>query len=90
MTGSPKLHSLPDNTLNPLGLLAEASLANRRQQASGSNGSTALLANDNDERKVGVASALYFKPGASAIFSEFLQIDIEMILPLSDERLKVQ
>src|ERR1700683_72977 len=28
--GSPKLHSLPDNSLNPLGLLAEASLANRR------------------------------------------------------------
>jgi hypothetical protein len=29
---SPKLHSLPDNVLNPLGLLAEASLANRRAQ----------------------------------------------------------
>lgn len=29
---SPKLHSLPDNALNPLGLLAEASLANRRAQ----------------------------------------------------------
>lgn len=27
---SPKLHSLPDNTLNPLGLLAEASLNNRK------------------------------------------------------------
>ncbi|TIB81615.1 hypothetical protein E3Q22_00829 [Wallemia mellicola] len=27
---SPKLHSLPDDTLNPLGLLAEASLNNRR------------------------------------------------------------
>ncbi|GAC99867.1 hypothetical protein PHSY_007470 [Pseudozyma hubeiensis SY62] len=26
--GSPRLHSLPDNTLNPLGLLAEASLHN--------------------------------------------------------------
>lgn len=63
MSGSPKLHSLPDNSLNPLGLLAEASLANRRQQASGSMGSTALLANDDNDRKVGVASALYFKPG---------------------------
>ncbi|KAG6836870.1 hypothetical protein H0H93_001930 [Arthromyces matolae] len=30
--GSPKLHSLPDNSLNPLGLLAEASLANRKLQ----------------------------------------------------------
>ena len=29
---SPKLHCLPDNALNPLGLLAEASLANRRAQ----------------------------------------------------------
>ncbi|TIB37842.1 hypothetical protein E3P86_02053 [Wallemia ichthyophaga] len=30
---SPKLHSLPDDTLNPLGLLAEASLNNRRYSA---------------------------------------------------------
>jgi hypothetical protein len=29
---SPKLHSLPDNSLNPFGLLAEASLANRCAQ----------------------------------------------------------
>ena len=27
-SGSPRLHALPDNTLNPLGLLAEASLTN--------------------------------------------------------------
>ncbi|GAA5974497.1 hypothetical protein JCM11641_002056 [Rhodosporidiobolus odoratus] len=30
--GSPRLHSLPDNTLNPLGLLAEASLRNTRHK----------------------------------------------------------
>jgi len=30
---SPRLHSLPDNTLNPLGLLAEASLQNRKRAA---------------------------------------------------------
>lgn len=29
---SPRLHSLPDNTLNPLGLLAEASLRNRHDR----------------------------------------------------------
>ena len=32
-SGSPKLHSLPDNSLDPLRPLAEASLANRRAQA---------------------------------------------------------
>ena len=32
-SGSPKLHSLPDNSLNPLGPLAEVSPANRRTQA---------------------------------------------------------
>ncbi|KAL1691371.1 fungal-specific transcription factor domain-containing protein [Schizophyllum commune] len=56
---SPKLHSLPDNSLNPLGLLAEASLANRRAQQNvppmGSAG------------QVGVASANYFKPGPISI-----------------------
>ena len=60
---SPKLHSLPEDALNPLGLLAEASLANRRSQAntkaSSSEGS------GGKERKVGVASDVYFKPGMS-------------------------
>jgi len=52
-SNSPKLHSLPDNTLNPLGLLAEASLAN-----------TKLPAPSNDNNlNVGVASRNYFKPG---------------------------
>ncbi|CAE6472490.1 unnamed protein product, partial [Rhizoctonia solani] len=36
-SNSPRLHMLPDNTLNPLGLLAEASLANRRDKG-GSSG----------------------------------------------------
>jgi hypothetical protein len=51
---SPKLHSLPDNTLNPLGLLAEASLAN-----------TSNL--DINNSSVGVASRNYFKPGPMTI-----------------------
>ncbi|TFK46636.1 hypothetical protein OE88DRAFT_1637889 [Heliocybe sulcata] len=62
---SPHLHSLPDNSLNPLGLLAEASLANRKAQAAakqngGSSGGDAA-------RKVGVASEAYFKPGPMTI-----------------------
>ncbi|KAH6908321.1 fungal-specific transcription factor domain-containing protein [Coprinopsis sp. MPI-PUGE-AT-0042] len=57
--GSPKLHSLPDNALNPLGLLAEASLANRRPIAP---------KNDSAETpQVGVASNNYFKPGPMTI-----------------------
>lgn len=59
--GSPKLHSLPDNTLNPLGLLAEASLANRRAQAASRAESRAT---DDSQPRLGVASDLYFKPGA--------------------------
>lgn len=57
---SPKLHSLPDNALNPLGLLAEASLSNRKQNTPSSS-----FMGDTSEavRKVGVASDAYFKPG---------------------------
>lgn len=58
--GSPKLHSLPDNSLNPLGLLAEASLANRRAQAINPAG---IVARNNESSKIGVASDNYFKPG---------------------------
>lgn len=61
--GSPKLHSLPDNALNPLGLLAEASLANRRAQATNPISVGARQTAD-DNPKVGVASDNYFKPGA--------------------------
>ncbi|KAJ7824695.1 hypothetical protein B0H13DRAFT_2241306 [Mycena leptocephala] len=61
--GSPKLHSLPDNSLNPLGLLAEASLANRRAHASHSSGIVAR----STETKVGVASDNYFKPANSFV-----------------------
>ena len=63
--GSPRLHSLPDNELNPLGLLAEASLANRRAQNQSLNSLSTDTADDSAEidRKVGVASDLYFKPG---------------------------
>jgi cytochrome c peroxidase len=62
--GSPKLHSLPDNTLNPLGLLAEASLANRRAQAASRAESRTSATSDN-QPKLGVASDVYFKPGMS-------------------------
>jgi hypothetical protein len=63
--GSPKLHSLPDNALNPLGLLAEASLANRRAHAGSfyTNQSVDLPSADG-KKKLGVASDLYFKPGS--------------------------
>lgn len=65
-TGSPKLHCLPDNSLNPLGLLVEASLANRRSQMSySSSGLVARPTDHNEKVKVGVASANYFKPGTS-------------------------
>ncbi|PFH51718.1 hypothetical protein AMATHDRAFT_74760 [Amanita thiersii Skay4041] len=67
-TGSPKLHSLPDNSLNPLGLLAEASLANRRAQATLPNlGLVARSTEPGDKPKIGVASANYFKPGPMTI-----------------------
>ncbi len=58
--GSPKLHSLPDNTLNPLGLLAEASLANRRAQAASK---VEAVTPGTTQRMLGVASDVYFKPG---------------------------
>src|ERR1700761_491382 len=52
--GSPKLHSLPDNSLNPLGLLAEASLANRRAQVGTSSNFRARTNNPGESPKVGV------------------------------------
>ncbi|CAE6455399.1 unnamed protein product [Rhizoctonia solani] len=69
-SSSPRLHMLPDNTLNPLGLLAEASLANRRDKGSvGIGGMLPGNINEDDGsgkvdgRPVGVASDAYFKPG---------------------------
>ena len=58
---SPKLHMLPDNSLNPLGLLAEASLANRRAHAASSTRKTSAMARP--PAPMGVASDAYFKPG---------------------------
>jgi hypothetical protein len=62
---SPKLHSLPDNALNPLGLLAEASLANRKILST--NGKSSLGgggdAHSSSSQKLGVANDGYFKPG---------------------------
>lgn len=84
--GSPKLHSLPDNALNPLGLLAEASLANRRAL----NPNKCLLqARDDSESaekpQMGVASDNYFKPGIClfcSFFSPHLLPGPMTILPL--------
>ncbi|KIY46961.1 hypothetical protein FISHEDRAFT_31353, partial [Fistulina hepatica ATCC 64428] len=65
--GSPKLHSLPDNNLNPLGLLVEASLANRRASGAQTSGVLGSAAVAGHSPHVGVASANYFKPGPMAI-----------------------
>ncbi|EKM82370.1 hypothetical protein AGABI1DRAFT_52492 [Agaricus bisporus var. burnettii JB137-S8] len=62
--GSPKLHSLPDNSLNPLGLLAEASLANRRAQVSNN---LSKIGSAHEGQSLGVASDNYFKPGPMTI-----------------------
>ena len=62
-SGSPRLHSLPDNELNPLGLLAEASLANRRAQHNLQSQPKPESTSPNMTRNVGVANDVYFKPG---------------------------
>ncbi|KAG9318732.1 hypothetical protein JVU11DRAFT_831 [Chiua virens] len=65
-SGSPKLHCLPDNSLNPLGLLAEASLANRK--ANGVTTSFTARQSDADpDRRFGVASDNFFRPGPMSI-----------------------
>lgn len=61
---SPKLHALPDNSLNPLGLLAEASLANRKAQGVSSS-FTARPTDPDPDRRLGVASDNYFRPGSN-------------------------
>lgn len=63
---SPKLHALPDNSLNPLGLLAEASLANRKAQGVSSS-FTARPTDPDPDRRLGVASDNYFRPGPMTI-----------------------
>ncbi|KAF8163657.1 fungal-specific transcription factor domain-containing protein [Crassisporium funariophilum] len=65
--GSPKLHSLPDNSLNPLGLLAEASLANRRAHATSSSGILPRQSEQGENPKLGVTNDNYFKPGPMTI-----------------------
>lgn len=63
-SGSPRLHSLPDNELNPLGLLAEASLANRRaQNRSLPQVHPSVVDLSDGKQKLGVANDVYFKPG---------------------------
>ncbi|KIJ16877.1 hypothetical protein PAXINDRAFT_168319 [Paxillus involutus ATCC 200175] len=63
---SPELHCLPDNALNPLGLLAEASLANRRAQGI-TTSFVARPAEPDPDRRLGVASDNYFRPGPMTI-----------------------
>jgi hypothetical protein len=63
---SPKLHSLPNDTLNPLGLLAETSLATRKATAEHSGHLYPRPFDDTGVPKVGVASEVYFKPGQSS------------------------
>lgn len=65
-SGSPKLHSLPDDSLNPLGLLAEASLANRRTLST-SHGLVPRPFDAPPGGQIGVASDVYFKPGQSFV-----------------------
>ncbi len=69
---SPRLHSLPDNSLNPLGLLAEASLQNshRKKLASTDGRGGRNIGKGNDQGGqgqaadgVGVGNEHYFKPG---------------------------
>ena len=61
--GSPKLHSLPNDTLNPLGLLAETSLATRKTNADHHGTLYPRPFDETGAAKVGVASEVYFKPG---------------------------
>jgi len=63
--GSPKLHSLPNDTLNPLGLLAETSLATRKSNAEHHGTLYPRPFDETGAAKVGVASEVYFKPGQS-------------------------
>ena len=63
--GSPKLHSLPNDTLNPLGLLAETSLATRKSNAEHHGTLYPRPFDETGAPKVGVASEVYFKPGQS-------------------------
>ncbi|CAG7849352.1 SubName: Full=Uncharacterized protein {ECO:0000313/EMBL:CCA78067.1} [Serendipita indica DSM 11827] len=73
--GSPRLHSLPDNVLNPLGLLAEASSSLRRGKPGSANSPASagpqkgqMSASALDNPKVGVANlGVYFKPGPMTI-----------------------
>ena len=63
---SPKLHSLPNDTLSPLGLLAETSLATRKATAEHHGHLYPRPFDDTGTAKVGVASEVYFKPGQSS------------------------
>ena len=65
-----RLHSLPDNTLNPLGLLAEASLQNTRKRAvtvsealESADGDVDEEGRDKKKSKLGLSNAGYFQPG---------------------------
>ena len=77
--GSPRLHALPDNELNPLGLLAEASLANRRAQNRTTQSRGPDPSSSETTTKVGVASDLYFKPGTRKLFRNADHADQDLL-----------
>lgn len=69
-TDGDRLHSLPDNTLNPLGLLAEASLQNTRKRPVTVSEALEAAEGDVDEEgserkksKLGLSNTSYFQPG---------------------------
>ncbi len=69
---SPRLHSLPDNSLNPLGLLAEASLQNsHRKKLASTDGrgsqNKGKGKEDEGEEAVGIGNEHSFKPGPMSI-----------------------
>lgn len=79
-SASPKLHSLPDNALNPLGLLAEASLANRRAHGI-TTSFTARQSDAESDRRLGVASDNYFRPGFVMSFFQMIPCHLFLARP---------
>ncbi|KAL8290408.1 hypothetical protein RQP46_002666 [Phenoliferia psychrophenolica] len=87
----PRLHSLPDNVLNPLGLLAEASLQNTRKRTSMTLNEVLDTSRgavddgdthpDRKRTKLGVANAGYFQPGPMNTVLPLRRIVIEHRMP---------
>jgi hypothetical protein len=71
---SPRLHSLPDNTLNPLGLLAEASLQNRKRSSTNANASNSGLV-QTIESGLNGADALKSRVGGNKVRTRESSVD---------------